>query len=606
MKNFFSKNLEIKGLLLIMIIFSTLLIIFYSSITQLPSPVYGGDFYHQLGSVHHVRWGGNPFVSFSTLGNTPSYLPLYPLIVGRFAKLLSLPPLFAMYLFSLVFLNLGFLISYKIFSKLFNKKIALLSTLIYPTFTVLGSGILKYKELAILVMTPLFFLTLLRFFNKRDYLSSSLVGITFGLASITHVEPFFLLSIILGIIFLYLTLFIHYNKGFDKEAIIKDLKKNIIHFIIIFGIGFLISLIYWFIPIKTILFGSKGMGFESPFIYTIPYLLKKGTKMLLPINNIFNVLISLFTVFGLGIQFFIKKSKKVHNYLISSCLILFLLPFHYLITKPLFGFTLFPEHVIMHSFPIIRILLSSLGIYYFLKLFKKEKLVFIFTFAILLITLTFSVIDYQINSDAMGVGKMSLPPYMLDAQQWIIDNTDVNDVFVTTKESATLVNSLTGRKAIALRINHVSKFDNVMQREADLAVILYGNNNEKRQELLKKYNVKYLYWDNFWISSEFLTNTKGEFITYFDPILILDTKENRAYYEKNGVEYKPEFMELSSSKRGVKNVIKERLLVALPPRKNAFTPWSEDLDKYLEEKYRYEENGNKIALIFEIKNEDSN
>ncbi len=35
-----------------------------SGLEQAPSPIYGGDIYHQLGGVEHVRQGGNVFESF--------------------------------------------------------------------------------------------------------------------------------------------------------------------------------------------------------------------------------------------------------------------------------------------------------------------------------------------------------------------------------------------------------------------------------------------------------------------------------------------------------------------------------------------------------------
>ena len=39
--------------------FFTLFMVF--SFKQLPSPLYGGDYYHSMGAVNHFIFGGNPF-----------------------------------------------------------------------------------------------------------------------------------------------------------------------------------------------------------------------------------------------------------------------------------------------------------------------------------------------------------------------------------------------------------------------------------------------------------------------------------------------------------------------------------------------------------------
>jgi len=81
---------------------------------------------------------------------------------------------------------------------------------------------------------------------------------------------------------------------------------------------------------------------------------------------------------------------------------------------------------------------------------------------------------------------------------FVLKSTAQNDVLITPHgETAFAINALTGRKVVFMRRTHASPFVDVDKRIADAAVMLYGNNSNLRKELLKKYNVKYLYTDYY-------------------------------------------------------------------------------------------------------------
>jgi hypothetical protein len=76
--------------------------------------------------------------------------------------------------------------------------------------------------------------------------------------------------------------------------------------------------------------------------------------------------------------------------------------------------------------------------------------------------------------------------------------TGVDDVFIASHgESAFALNALTGRKVVFMRRTHASPYVDVDERIADSAVILYGDDDAKRRELLSKYHVSYYYDDYY-------------------------------------------------------------------------------------------------------------
>jgi hypothetical protein len=52
---------------------------------------------------------------------------------------------------------------------------------------------------------------------------------------------------------------------------------------------------------------------------------------------------------------------------------------------------------------------------------------------------------------------------------------------------------ISGKKVVASRKTHVSYYVDIEQRISDVAIILYGDNDNLRDELLDKYDVAYFY-----------------------------------------------------------------------------------------------------------------
>ena len=137
-------------------------------------------------------------------------------------------------------------------------------------------------------------------------------------------------------------------------------------------------------------------------------------------------------------------------------------------------------------------------------------------------------------------------------------------------------------------------------REIDAATILYSNDTELVKGLLKKYNVSYLYWNYYWINSEFYLDENGRIIDIFDPLMVFDTKENRDLLKKRGLRY----IELETwpdpAMKG-EHYRKAKMLLIVPSYRNFTHPWSATLDEFLELKWSYSHGNVTYARIYKVK-----
>ena len=182
----------------------------------------------------------------------------------------------------------------------------------------------------------------------------------------------------------------------------------------------------------------------------------------------------------------------------------------------------------------------------------------------------------------------------------MISNGDINDVVLTTKELGFTINALSGRKLISVRRAQNDPFIDMDSREIDQAIILYGDNNVVRKSLLEKYSVDYVYWDSFWIKSEYTIDNSGRVISSFDPLFVFDSEENRKRLDKNGVKYILQNTWVDPSLSGEDYNTFDLLLISPENYQSFVTPWNSGLDKYLTEVFRSERGGQVLSKIYKV------
>lgn len=609
------KQIPLVILFLIIIYYLTTQQILISQFKSLPSPLYGGDYYFQLGSVTHIMEGGNPLKASNILNSEPGYFILYSVLVAYFGLLFSLTPIVAMFTFSQLLIIISLLLIYFLVYQIFkNHWIALLGSIIYLPLTTFP--IVKYTSFTYAFLVPLFFLILYYFFEKRNLKSGVLLGIISGLMGLSHGSAFFVANFSLGILFLYLAFFQNFSINLKNLSIkIKFNKENILGlfklFLVPFLIGFSISLLYWYEPIfihhgKT-LNDMQNWAFAdlSKFNNQMEFLFNTLKSYFFNLNNIKTFFISIFSLFGV---FLISKNleDKKSKYILLLLIIGVVSSFHYFITEPILATHFSPQRMSYFTFPLATMLLFCFTIEKLISIekIKKYKIPIVL---ILLSTILFAQhLEFQQNvkdNKWIQAGKQPLSPDMLEMQKWIMSNTDINDIFLSTNELSFALNALTGRKVMITRRSQNSPFIDIDQMEADAGVILYGNDSEKRKELLKEYNISYLYWSNYWIQSEYYFDEKGKIAGWFDPILVRDIKNYKEYFDTYNISYFSLNTWIDPAIKRDK-IRKFDLLFVSPKNYRSFEkPWNEDLDNYLKEVWNYKYKSKKIGILFKVKYE---
>ena len=571
---------------------------YLSPLESLPSPIYGGDYYYQLGQTSHFKFGGSPFDSATILGALPGYFVLYTLGAGLIAKL-GFDVIVAHFIFSYLVLLLGGIVFYTLVNKLFKSKIlGVVGVLVF--FMADKFPILKYTPFSEMLIMPLIILLLFNFLKDASRKNVILLGIGYGLAGLAHSISF------IGSTFLIFAAFLWY--GLRGK---RNLKSKLMPYVIVAVVGGLISMAYWATPI----FVHQGQtslnynewnnpdwsesGFQFEFVKTV---IVGG---LFSFGNISIAFVSLFTLLGLIGLFLHKKSKEFGTesylkFLLASGLVITL---HYLVTTNLFGIHFIPDRMNTMLMLPVWSLLFVYGVRFGFRFSRSFKLTRTQCVSLVVLALlVFQVSAYSVKSNGQWYqgARNEVPVHVIGASNYFIETGNVDDVILTTKELGFSINAFSGRKLISVRRAQNDPFIDMDSREIDHAIILYGTNDVIRRNLLEKYSVDYLYWDQYWFQSEYTFDNSGKVVGSFDPLIVFDSEENRRILNKNGVQYFPQHTWVDPALRGDEYRTFDLLLISPGNYRSFATPWSSELDKYLTEVWRYDGDGNVLGKIYKV------
>lgn len=483
---------------------------------QLPNPLYGGDYYYHFGHINHLYAGGSVFESSHYFQEYEHYAWFLPLIIAKTAVLFSTDilktTLFFQAFLSLIVGVIGYFLGLKIFK---DKNIAL-----FFSFAWMSSRIIQATAsgFSYLILIPL---AVLAIYYAKDWKQGILAGVVYGLCGIGNIVAFSAISIFIGILFIYRLFENHLSIGVkigirNISEFPKTFKKQALFFLPIFIIGLIISLLYLW-PIIFVYrgampnnwqdyayMGKSGIGTYIAALFKETFL-NFGT----PVLGIFSVL----SLYGLLIIFIkLKKGEKQWLPILFVLITGIIGVTHQFITEPLFGKSL-GYYGMGTVFYLVRALLFTLGIYSIYKLVEEKtekyhigknvegeekikkhnfKQKHVVPAVALLLLVYFSATVFA----GMKPQDNELVVALHKETKFIMQNTEVDDVFLTSHgETGFALNALTGRKIVHMRRTHASPFVDVNERIADSAVILYGDNDEKRKELIGKYKIRYYYED---------------------------------------------------------------------------------------------------------------
>ncbi len=612
---FFKKRWQDKALAAVIIIFIFLQLGLFSELKQLPGPLYGGDFYHSLGVINHLYYGGTIFENSQLLGEYPWTPPLYHGFVALFAKMTSLDTMHAVFYSNIVFTIIIGLLSYMLGNLLLRDRTLGLT---FATFIVATQNTF-YHYHAMRTISILFLVMMLFYsYHNRRWWSTALAGVSYGVVLLSHASASAAASVLIFLYFGYVT-FLQYISFSDMRLTFgikrfrDDLKQNIIYCSMVFGIGFILGLIFWYVPIFVFHLSTPNKMQEFTYLRvdTLFNQLKVGFGFIYSLfkYNLHNILSSLMTLFftiGLLLILFFRKKTEEMKYLLFLFFASVIGYFHPIVTQNLFGFNLTPKTI--GTFPVLAYqgIIAVLGFSLIVRMIsrkakslqKYKQLIFSLFFVLILILGVAGYRNLKASSPFFKTGEQPLPSYLQEVQDWVIKNTNVMDVFISDNEDAFMLNALTGRKVLASRRSQSGMFVDVDQRYLDSAIILHGSDDAKREELLRKYKVKYLFWHAAWLRNEIQFNDKGEIVNIFDPLLLQDKDDYESILKNYNITYKKLHTWLDPALRSEDYEQYDALLVY--PELNATHPWSDGLDKYLKLEKTFYYNGAEAAKIYKV------
>lgn len=604
-QKFVDKNKQLILVFLLCFVVAVYNYTFLSILKQLPSPIFGGDFYNHLGYIYHLFYGGSVFENGQLTGEMPWVPWLYHLYVLIFSFITNLDPLFGLIYSSLPIIFLSGITVFCYLRKISANTFLLLAAILiflkfYPIY--------KYTDFAMVVMVPLLILAWLKYLDDANKKYTAFLIFIITLSNLTNTQLFFVQIILFGVILLdkFFTIYKKQNcRTFADITIhLPEFWNMLKPFAFIFFFSLLFSMLYWYWP-----FFVYKMETPNPLqIYGWADFSDIGTQISYPINVFISWYFSsslLFSILGLiqigGMVLLFQKRNENPTYRFFFLLMLaaFIGLFHYLITFNLLHKHVAPEKLFqLLAYSLMPVLFVIFAQWATHKISFKYLPIFLLIFAVFLYADTF---NSMINSQYVkGAGK-SFDPAFIELKTWIINNTNVNDVILTTNEDAFMMNALTGRKSVVYRRTHIPTFTNINQRMLDQAVILQGNNDSLRYELLKKYEVKYVLWSAFWFSNEVLLDENMKITRLFDPLMVQQKPEYKRYMDENRIFYLQYYTYLDPA--WVSNYPRYFVYI-IPPIQNEYKPWVPDLDKKLTPIKRINAGEQPLFIIYEVNYND--
>jgi hypothetical protein len=504
LKGFLSKHAFALIILGIILVWQAVVL---AKLSYLPSPAYGGDLFRERGFTQSILNGNTIWQDPYFKEDLAFRPPLAYVLVAWTVKLTGISLDNILIFFPLlVSLCAGWLI-YLLGTKITKSRIfGAISILLFFGYEFIFD-IGKHTKGLGLVFLLLFLYYLLELREKKGLKEQLLAGLALGLVALSHLE-----TILHAAVFMIATaviVFFEERQNGNLRGIANVLKIFLIPGII----GVALSMIHFWPLISTYHMAIQNQVNQ----YALGDISEQGVGWWLSvvISTFFNTSNAYLFVYRilvlLGAILVIMNFKVPEMKLLFAWTVAILLAGgHHLITKPLFGFWITPGHILSGIF-VPQILLATCGTKLIVMVAKKKNLQSIALVVCILVGCWFVVgaaKDYTGNQWVQyGMQKDPFRDALFGMTKWVLQNTPRDAVFLANDETAFAINALTGRFVVESRRVHASQYVNVEKRYADAIVMLYGNNETIRSELFRKYDVGYLYVDQFLLTNPMIVST---------------------------------------------------------------------------------------------------
>ncbi|MFH1649585.1 MAG: hypothetical protein ABIA93_03480 [Candidatus Woesearchaeota archaeon] len=588
------------------VLFLTTNLLVQVPLKALPSPIYGGDYYFQAGCINHIRYGGSPVENCNLIGGEPVYFPLYGTIVAGFANLFGLDTVVAMLWFSNIVVLLSVFASYFLFRKIFDDPFLAgtgVAMLLAYVIT-----IIKYTEFAKFVMAPFVILSLYLYYKNQSWRTTLFAGVAGGLGILAH--SVFLP--VLGLLYLFVVLYVLMGKTmeFSGKEFLKNFKRLWLQLLLIAVLAGGIGLLYWFGPLSSgFVMQEHYLEWNGPgdlSVFSTQLWLAGGfmKSTFFTFSSLTRILFSVFAIVGVILLFFIKKPNDSIRFALLCISGYTLMVFSFIVTVPLLGTHFVPNYIysVFGVILVLFMLLAIRGITTLIPKSKKNIIPYLLAGLMVLIALLhFQAIHDQKADQWYKQGLTTVDVQFTQLHDFVQKNTDVNDVFLTTKELGFSLNALTGRKLVVSRRAHGGAFSPMDEREMDSAVMLYGNDSVLVDSLLKKWNVKYIYWNAMWLQSEFQVDQSGTVRGLFDPLIAFYSPQWEKYLGENNVSFAVQNTYVDPSLRTERHPVFDIIVISPANYRSLATPWSPVLGSKLEKVWEYKQGSQVISAIYSVK-----
>ncbi len=561
----------------------------------LASPIYGGDHYFSMGCVEHVKNGGNPLASCHLQGQPSHYYPIYPVLIAGLSEFSGLSTISSMWLGSVLFNFMALVVCYFLFRRYSSNP--WLCAAYSILFVTVPRKIFKGTQMEYAIFFPLFLLCLTYFHEKPNWKRAIMLGLVGGLNGLAISFSFPLLGLLFACMCVW----------YAARVFKKQMRLSHLGMLVVAGVITLcITLIMWGPLLPKLderselwLMGADEASTPEGAKYVFWTTLKgiffdfENPVKIVRTIGFYAAILLLFSSMKYS------EHRKLSWVLVGSSVIT---TFSYIPAR-LIDMNLFPRYLAI-SLWLSMLLLGIMHIERLIKMIPKfSAYVFVGVFLVALVSSNSFTPDAELGAWE-SAAHQSLPQQLVEADKFLDKaNVGLNEVILTTKEIGFALNSVSGRKVVANRQAHNSPFTDTNMRELEAALMIYGNDDEVRLALLKKYNVSYLYWDTYWIQSEWMVSQDGKITDAYDPMFVIDTEASRGMMAEYNISYFAATTVPDPAGRSCERCAKWPLLFVLPSRMNGYTPWNGGLDKYLEAEWAYPSAEKPEAVLYRIKYE---
>jgi hypothetical protein len=569
-----------------------------ADLKQLPSPLFGGDYTYQMACIRSILASWNPMASCGCSGTIPGYQPLYGTLVAAVITLTRLPVVQGMLIMSAINHALSVILVYRVTSRRFASGATLVTTALWAALQTTPA--VRYTEFTAIVLVPLYFDALLLYLETPGLARASYLGMMLGALGYAHAVTF-AAGLAITALSVALMLVWRARRGEGRAALLGFGRSGLV-----VALGAALAIGYWYQPLfvqhgRTSLHYTewnggvdmRTLGLRWDYARSVllqqltPWPLADGILHLLCLVGV----IRLFRLMPRG------RFVGIGIAAIAS----FVWIFHFLVSMPVLHAHFVPDYVRRFVWQFAAVLVAAVGIAEGLERIRRPARRAAVEVGSVALSLAAMIVQglALARDPATVAARQPLPAEFAALQTWVYAHTSADDIVLSTNELSFAWAALTGRKTMVTRRAQNDPYVDMDERNRDAALILYGNNQTLRRQLLQRWNVRYVLWTPYWGPSEFPRDSSGNMLQG-DPLMYFANPDYDAALGEAGVQRMRAFTFVDPYLRGPKYPRFELTLILPTNYQRADHPWRDGLDASLEPVWSFEQGGVRTAALYRV------